>query len=91
MDKQRLAEIMLELQQGAKDFADMDISVMLMVLERGQATTIGVSRPVDMAFMVASMIRRLAEESESDTDDVIDGIRLILSLADKLGLQSNDI
>lgn len=91
MTKQRLAEIMLEIQQGAKDFADMDISVMLMVLERGQATTIGVSRPVDMAFMVASMIRRLAEESESDTDDVIDGIRLLLSLADELGVQRNDI
>lgn len=91
MTKQRLAEIMLELQEGANDIGDMGISVLFMLSEDGRVSTIGACAPIDVVFMVASMVRRIARDEGVGTELVIEGIREILQFAEEIGVQSEEI
>lgn len=56
MDKQRLAEIMVEFERSKEGLENMDLSALLLVCEKGRMSVIGGANKVDLMAMICVLI-----------------------------------
>lgn len=86
MTKQRLAEIMNEIDEGHNDIANMGVSLVLNVLENGRMTTIGIATPIDVMVTTIAMVRKIARDFDKDIDSVLKYIGKTIKTGEDLGM-----
>lgn len=86
MDKQRLAEIMNEIDEGHEDIANMEVSLLFNVLENGRMVTIGIASPIDVMYMTIHMVRKLASDFDKDIDSLLEFIGNTIKLGEAMGM-----
>lgn len=86
MTKQRLAEIMNEIDEGRNDIANMGVSLLLNVTENGRLMTIGIATPIDVMVMAISMVRKIASDFDKDIDSLLEFIGNTIKLGEAMGM-----
>lgn len=86
MTKQRLAEIMNEIDEGHNDIANMGVSLVLNVLENGRMTTIGIATPIDTMVTTIAMVRKVASDFDKDIESVLECIGDTIKTGEDMGL-----
>lgn len=90
MTKERLAEIMSEIDEGHNDIANMGVSILLNVLEDGRMVTIGIATPIDVMYMIIHMVRKVACDFDKDIDDFLEFIGNTIKLGEAMGMFKGD-
>lgn len=86
MTKERLAEIMNEIDEGNNDIANMGVSLLLNVLEDGRMVTIGIATPIDVMYMTIHMVRKVASDLDKDIDSTLEFIGNTIKLGEAMGM-----
>ena len=66
MDKQRLAEIMYELDEGKEELVKSDVSFSFMLCENGTVARVGAADYVGEILMISTSIMSMAEKMGTD-------------------------
>lgn len=86
MDKQRLAEIMNEIDEGHNDIANMGVSLILTVVENNKLVSTGVVSPIDELLILITSARKLAKDTGEDVDVVLERIGKAIKTGEEMGV-----
>ena len=71
MTKQRIAEIMNEINEGKEDLKKMDMSVLLLIFENTTSIQVGVADEKGLMTMIVGMILRTARDLGYEVNDFL--------------------